>query len=111
VSGFPRHVRELVRVRSNGFCERCGRITADPQIHHRRPRGMGGSDREGTNTASNALWLCMPCHAWVESYRYEAYIEGFLVHQHHRPAMVPVHMPVGWTSLADDGSAQVVKAH
>lgn len=60
------------------------------QIHHRRPRGMGGSRDPQTNSLANLLLLCEDCHAWVESHREQALELGLLVRQGVDPASVPV---------------------
>lgn len=82
-TGFPAAVAELVLARSEGACEimaRCCTHTAT-DLHHRRPRGMGGSGRDDTNTAANALAACRACHMWVESNREWAIENGFLLGQ------------------------------
>lgn len=79
-TGFPPRVRALIRERAGDMCERCG-LRLGTQAHHRRPRAAGGSRRDDTNTASNAMWLCSECHRHIESNRTEALLEGFLVLQ------------------------------
>lgn len=75
-------------------------------LHHRRARAMGGSRRPDTNSPVNLLSLCAPCHGFVESYRAEAYVKGWLVHTHHDPARVPVLVDHGsrWVYLDVAGS-------
>jgi len=43
VTGFPKKVRAIIEARAKGICERCQFTNVGLQIHHRRPRGMGGS--------------------------------------------------------------------
>lgn len=86
---FPRIVRQGVYGRSEGLCERCG-MAKVTDLHHRRPRGMGGDRREDTASMDNALGLCRPCHDWVEGNRVEAREKGFLVRSSHDPATIPV---------------------
>jgi len=75
-------------------------------LHHRRPRGMGGTTRADANSPANLLSLCAGCHGYVESERYESYTQGWLVHMHHDPAAVPVlHDMDGWVLLDDDGGS------
>lgn len=80
---------ELVWVRDGGRCARCGiglnrgaRGTAW-SVHHRRPRGMGGSRSAWVNEAANLLLLCgtgvTGCHGWVESHRADARDLGWLI--------------------------------
>ena len=96
-TGPSKAVQDLVHARSGGLCERCG-DSGGEQIHHRRPRGMGGTRRESTNLPSALLDLCQPCHAWVETTgrsNGESYRKGFLVRQAQDPAAVPVHYREG----------------
>lgn len=54
-------------------------------IHHRRPRGMGGSKRPDTDRPQNLLVLCgsgvTGCHGWIESNRAWAVEHGLIVRQ------------------------------
>jgi 5-methylcytosine-specific restriction protein A len=86
---FPPAVRALVEARSEGVCEGCGNGRAT-EIHHRRPRGMGGSRRPATAKASNALHFCGDCHRYAESNREIAVARGWIVLQSEDPASVPV---------------------
>lgn len=106
MTGFSKPVRDVVHARSGGRCERCGENQA-VQVHHRRPRGMGGSSREDTNTPANALHLCVACHQHIESNRDEAHSLGWLVRQHHSPSVAPVFWRGEWRWLDDDGAANV----
>ena len=95
-------VRNQILTRSNGFCEVCGQ----PQphhMHHRRPRGMGGSKHPTTNTAANALHVCVDCHRDIESDRQAALRFGWLVRQGQAPDAVKVLRKGEWVRLADDG--------
>lgn len=73
-------------------------------IHHRRPRGIGGSRREDTNLPSNLLSLCAPCHDYIESHRAEALENGWLLHQGVDPPSVAVLVAHGsrWVYLNDE---------
>jgi hypothetical protein len=110
--------RELVIDRALGCCEICGRILFDERarvvgpysVHHRQPRGMGGSSRREINSPANLLLLCGDattpggCHAHVESNRALAYGNGWLVRASADPAEVPVLLAGGdWYRLTDDG--------
>jgi hypothetical protein len=79
---------ELVWDRDQGRCVRCGTHLTGPRgvawsVHHRRPRGMGGSREKWVNLPGNLLLLCgsgvTGCHGWVESHRETARASGFLV--------------------------------
>ncbi len=101
---FTPAVQEQIRDRAKGRCEMCGALAMYHQIHHRRPRGMGGSKDPACGTAANGLFLHPGCHAKIESNREQAYERGYLVRQGHDPAQVPVKRGVNWYLLGEDGS-------
>jgi hypothetical protein len=102
-------VREQITRRANGMCEICFFYAAE-HIHHRRPRGAGGSKAPDTNTAANGIALCTECHTWVESNRTKALEVGWLVRQGHDPASVPmVRFGSDWVLLNDDGTTTAYK--
>jgi 5-methylcytosine-specific restriction protein A len=103
MTGFPKVVRDIVTRRAGDHCERCG-VDRPEQIHHRRPRGMGGSSARDTNTASNALFISGDCHRLIESDRDAAFDRGWLVRQGQNPADVPVIWQGDWALLTDDGT-------
>lgn len=104
-TGPSPRVRAAVLARAGGCCEVCrarlhhedtGWVAAH-SVHHRRPRGAGGSSRADTNTPANLLLLCgsattAGCHQWVESNRTRALDLGLLLTQGQHPAEVPVHL-------------------
>jgi len=101
----------IVKRRSRGVCERCLQAEA-VQVHHRQPRGAGGSaHRAEVNLPANLLHLCRTCHEITESRRQEAYVLGLLVHRGQRPCEVPVtvglHPFVNRFLLDDDGGKSV----
>jgi len=101
----------IVKQRSRGVCERC--LAAEAvQIHHRCPRGAGGSaHRPEVNLPANLIDLCRSCHELVESRREEAYVLGLLVHRAQRPAEVPVTVglpPFTHRFLLDDDGGKTV---
>lgn len=110
MTGPTRRVREDVICRSNGMCERCGKqLHGQPySVHHRRPRGMGGTVRPESNQPANLLVLCGSattpgsCHQWIESRRSEAFEDGLLIRQTDDPSQVPVLLERGWVLLTDD---------
>ena len=77
-------------------------------LHHRQPRGMGGTSK--VMTAAKGMLLCgtgvSGCHGYVESHRAEAMEKGWLISVNSRmqPAEVPV-LTVWRTRvlLTDDG--------
>jgi 5-methylcytosine-specific restriction protein A len=86
---IPAAVRKALRDRSRGLCEIHGDHPAH-HAHHRRPRGMGGSRDEVTNSLENLLHINAVCHAWIESYREEALKNGWIVRQSQDPRLRPV---------------------
>ena len=104
-------VRDLVRSRDMDACVRCGawdrpEIWPRHQIHHRVPRGLGGSRRPEINSPANLVLVCAVCHARIESHRDEAREDGWLVRQGHDPALTPIPGPEGWVLLTHDGQIQ-----
>lgn len=100
---IPRTVRELVKARSGGYCEVRVACKGAPGVHmhHRRPRGMGGSRDMRTNLASNLLHTCMACHRHIEVNRLEALDQGWLVRQDKDPAAFSVELWNGRWRLSD----------
>lgn len=88
-TGPDEATRTAVYERDHWRCVRCGDDTC-LQLHHRRPRAMGGSRDPQTNSPDNLLTLCEPCHGWVESHREEALRLGLLVRQGVDPATIAV---------------------
>lgn len=96
----------LVKARANGRCERCAApIVTTGEVHHRIPRGMGGSRDPRINRASNLVAICRTCHSWVERYRNAAREQGWLVLRAADPGDVPIESRLhGRVLLADDGT-------
>lgn len=92
-TGFPEGTKALIHARSEGVCELIipmictGRAE---QVHHRRPRGLGGTRAPEVSAASNGLDVCAACHRYVELNRAVAQTNGWLVSQWASPAEVPV---------------------
>ena len=102
MTGFSPKTRRLIYERACGLCESCTRPGAE--IHHRRPRGAGGSKDPLTNTAANGVLLCSGCHRWIESHRADALDEGWLVRQSQDPRTVPLlYRGSKWACLTLDG--------
>lgn len=75
------------------------------EVHHRRPRGMGGSKDWLTNTPANGILLCPDCHRFIESHREKALALGWLVPQGADPQRVPVlYHSHRWVRLTTDGT-------
>jgi 5-methylcytosine-specific restriction protein A len=101
--------RQLVYERDGFSCCHCGDADGPFQVHHRRPRGLGGSRREDTNSPSNLLLVCERSHREIESKRDVSRAFGFLVRQGDDPATVPVRTVNGWVLLNADGSLQAYR--
>ena len=91
-SHFPRHVIELVTGRSGGNCEcmSSGCTLIAEHLHHRRPKGIGGTRRPESQWASNALHVCLKCHLRIHAMPNWSRDNGFLVRQSDDPSSVPV---------------------
>ena len=105
MTGFSAGVRHAILARSEGYCEvmaaGCENLDvgfghSTIEIHHRRPRGMGGTKRPETNYASNGLAVCRRCHMKCESMRNWARENGFVLLQGDNPADVPVFWRCNW---------------
>lgn len=107
-TGPTKKTRDAVKQRANWTCERCA-ARRGKVIHHRDPRGMGGSTRPEVNEASNLVFICVQCHDEVESKRHAAIGAGFLIPDGLYPTLTPIEMwhkdKFGWWLLKDDGSA------
>lgn len=91
--GVTMRTRVRVLERDGWACWWCRTsVEADGySIHHRRPRGMGGSRLTDTNQPQNLLTLCgsgtTGCHGRVESNRAWAIEHGLLVRQGDDPTI------------------------
>lgn len=70
--------RQVVMERSGWRCERCLSLPVDA-VHHRRPKGMGGTDVAWVEQPANLVALCRGCHEWVHAHPYEARQSGWLL--------------------------------
>lgn len=101
-TGFPPKVRALVADRAAGVCEKCGCAVAT-QLHHRRPKAIGGSRLADTNSSENAIACCEPCHSEIHAKPDWSKVHGWLVRQGQSPAAIPVLLHHGWAVLDDAG--------
>lgn len=102
MSRVPPDVLIDVRLRENNNCAVCGlKIPGIGHVHHRQPRGMGGSSAR--NTMSNLIYLHPTCHLiHVENNRERAYDNGWLVRSGDDPAQTPLRYMLDRTVLLDD---------
>jgi hypothetical protein len=108
---MPQATVNAVKTRSQGRCERCGASESLRwSLHHRKPRGMGGSRDPLINSPANILLLCGSgtegCHGWVESHREDSYESGLLVHRIDDPEETPVTLRYGTVYLDAVGGVQ-----
>lgn len=98
-TGPTSDVVDAILERACYCCEVCGSPCADQRgtdwsIHHRRPRGMGGTRWPGVNRPPNLMLVCGSgttlCHGVIENYRAGAVAAGWLVLSRTDPATVPV---------------------
>jgi len=92
--GVDAYTRLQVLTRAYFTCERCGSAQEPWSVHHRTPRGMGGSRKKEINQPQNLLLLCgtgtSGCHGWIESYRERGYLDGYLVKRGFKPEEIPI---------------------
>lgn len=113
--GFPKQVKQIITDRSAGMCELdfCGPAEV---IHHRRPRGSGGTSLDWVNQAANGFHVSAACHDRIEG-RHPAWSRtqsgalGWLVdlNASRRAADVPVLYRGRWVLLRDDGSITAIE--
>lgn len=101
---FTEKTRRLIRERAKDRCELCG-VSAQQgsQIHHRRPRGMGGTKNPESRSAANGLLVHFRCHQRIELNRADAIKNGWLVLQS-GDLTQPVRLHHGWVVLLPDGT-------
>lgn len=102
--------RLLVRQREAEACAICGGATGTFQVHHRRPRGLGGSRCIDTNGLANLVYVHTGCHADLESHRERAVANGWLIRQGFDPSTVPFLYRGRWVLLTELGSVEQVAA-
>ena len=101
---FTQKTRRLIKERAKGCCELCGTPAHETaQIHHRRPRGMGGTKNPESRSASNGLYVHFRCHQRIELNRADALKNGWLLLQS-QSLEAPVRLHSGWVVLHEDGS-------
>lgn len=103
----PRHIRSLVvarsQVRGHPSCERCGAAQPE-QIHHRKPRRLGGTRDPQANQPANLVAICAACHLAIETHRNRGYAAGWLVRDTDDPAATPIHYRRRWSYLDNQGA-------
>lgn len=110
-TGPSAKTREIVLERDVYRCVSCARPIQGQvfSIHHRLPRGMGGTSRTDLNLPANLLVLCgsgtTGCHGWIESHRERGYEWGYLIRRGTAsPTWEPVLTADGWRRFDNDGT-------
>lgn len=104
-------LHQQIRERDAGLCARCGRPCPPGagSVHHRRPRGMGGSRDPLTNDPSNLVLLCgsgtTGCHGYLEAFRSESLETGWLLRQGADPRTSPVLVGGRWMQPGETWTA------
>lgn len=101
--------RSVVHERDQGRCCMCGINLAGTDrrsVHHRAPKGMGGSAL--LESPANLVTLCGlgnsdGCHGKAHSNPQWARNHGWIVSRHLDPAEIPVDMVDGWHTLTGVG--------
>jgi 5-methylcytosine-specific restriction protein A len=74
-------------------------------IHHRRPRRMGGTLDPEINSPANLVLLCRACHSDIESHRQQALTDGWLLYSTANPEQQPVSIRgLGLVNLTKNGA-------
>lgn len=103
-------VRQMVYMRCNAYCEKCGLpLPQDWALHHRKLKSRGGND-----DASNLLALHHKCHnTGTDSVHLNpkmAKDKGYMVSSWAEPTECPVTLPDGRSViLTTEGKYQVIK--
>lgn len=73
---FGADSRAAVIAAQLGKCAGCARAVTD--VHHARPRGMGGTSNRDVGAPFNGVALCRRCHGLAESRRDRARLLGWI---------------------------------
>jgi hypothetical protein len=104
--------RALVRARSWGKCEGCGKFGLHLDPHHRQARGAGGVHGEAAavaNEVRNLLALCRTCHdetehaeTWELTEAIGWRIPKYVTDPCKVPALIHTVNGYGWHTLTED---------
>lgn len=88
--GAWEYVKRVVKHRDKSKCVLCGRVKNELDVHHRKPKQMGGSDALTTYGLANLVSLCRNHHSWVHAHPADAMELGLLLSQSADPEQEPV---------------------
>lgn len=111
--GVTDKLARLIYERDGYHCARCGAPAPryKRQLHHRKPRGMGGRKNDNSvDFPENIVLLCgsistdpSSCHYQVEAYRSIALSDGWLCHEWEDPReKLILARDAEWHRLIDD---------
>lgn len=114
-TGQPsRLTRQLVDLRDESSCVRCGRwLPGTPASRHHRKR-RSQSSRSEVHSPANLILLCgtgtTGCHGWVHAHPGEAREYGWLLRSTDDPETTPMlHRLYGWVTLDDTGNVHIIE--
>lgn len=73
--------KRVVRGRDKDTCVKCRHRKPSLDVHHRKPKQMGGADALTTYGLANLISLCRNCHSWVHQHPAEAMELGLMLSQ------------------------------
>lgn len=79
--GAWERAKRIVRDRDQSTCQKCRRRKPDLDVHHRKPKQMGGADALTTYGLANLVSLCRNCHSWVHAHPADAMELGLMLSQ------------------------------
>lgn len=98
--------QQIVRERDFELCVICA--APMQEIHHRRPRGMGGASRSREiHSPASLLSLCAIHHAKVESHRSWAISQGYLLRDGQDPTVISLNYRGKLATLDNDGGIEI----
>ena len=91
---MDKEIAEKVIARANGYCEVCGLVMYQPNLHHRKLRSQGGKDE-----VANLIAVHSYCHAISSKSIHQnpknSMVKGYIVPGYATPSEYPLHLPNG----------------
>lgn len=89
------YCKRVVRDRDRSKCQKCFQAGSRLDVHHRKPKQMGGSDSLTEFGLANLISLCRDCHSWVHQHPEAATMMGLLLRQGDDPEQCEITIPGG----------------